>query len=61
MQGNNDPKVDGQSGQKIFQRIHRPDAYYREIDFHLHGVIRGPIAQEVFDEVEKFLNIIYPE
>ncbi len=61
MQGNNDPKVDGQSGQKIFQRIRRPDAYYREIDFHLHGVIRGPIAQEVFDEVEKFLNTIYPE
>ncbi len=59
MQGTNDPKVDGQSGQKIFQRISRPDAYYREIDFHLHGVIRGPVSQKVFNEVETFLNIIY--
>ncbi len=60
IQGKNDPKVDGQSGKKIFQRISRIDSYYREIDFHLHGVIRGPIARSVFDEVEQFLNTIYP-
>jgi esterase/lipase len=55
IQGKNDPKVDGQSGQKIFRRINHPHAYYKEIDFHLHGIIRGPIARSVFDEVEKFL------
>lgn len=60
MQGRADPKVDGKSGERIFQRIHSPYAYYREIDFHQHGVIRGPIAREVFGEVEKFLNTIYP-
>ncbi len=60
IQGKNDPKVDGQSGQKIFQRISRSDSYYREIDFHLHGIIRGPIAREVFEAVENFLNTIYP-
>jgi carboxylesterase len=61
IQGKNDPKVDGQSGPKIFQRINRMDSHYREIDFHLHGIIRGPIAKEVFQEVETFLNTLYPE
>ena len=60
MQANKDPKVDGQSGQRIFGRIQHPDKIYREIDFHLHGVINGPIAQKVFEEVEKFLNALYP-
>lgn len=59
IQGKNDPKVDGQSGQKIFQRISRIDSYYKEIDFHLHGVVRGSIARDVFKEVESFLNTIY--
>jgi len=58
MQGTSDPKVDGKSGERIFQRICHPDAYYRGIDFHQHGVIRGSIAREVFGEVEKFLNTI---
>lgn len=60
MQGGTDPKVDGKSGKRIFQRICHPETYYREIDFHQHGVIRGSIAREVFGEVEKFLNTIYP-
>lgn len=59
MQGNHDPKVDGQSGQRIFQRLRHPGSCYKEIDFHLHGVIRGSIGQVVFDEVEKFLNTLY--
>jgi esterase/lipase len=59
IQGKNDPKVDGQSGEKIFQRINRMDSHYREIDFHLHGIIRRPIAKEVFQEVETFLNTLY--
>lgn len=58
MQGKNDPKVDGQSGQRIFHRIKHSYTYYKEIDFHQHGIVRGSIALGVFDEVEKFLNII---
>lgn len=61
MQGINDPKVDGNSGQRIYRRINHPHSWYRDIDFHLHGVIRGPIACGVFDEVGKFLDTIYPE
>ncbi len=59
MQGNQDPKVDPQSGTRIFQRISHPKAQYKEIDFHLHGVVRGDVAQGVFEEMEQFLNNIY--
>ena len=58
IQGKNDPKVDGLSGQRIFHRIKHSYAYYKEIDFHQHGIVRGSIALSVFDEVEKFLNTI---
>jgi carboxylesterase len=60
IQGKNDPKVDGQSGEKIFQRINRMDSHYKEIDFNRHGIIRGPIAREVFQEVDTFLSTLYP-
>ncbi len=60
MQGKTDPKVDGKSGKKIFHKICHPNAYYKEINFHQHGVVRGSIAQKVFSEVERFLNTIYP-
>ena len=60
IQGKNDPKVDGKSGKKLFQKINHPLATYKEIDFPLHGIIRGPIAQEVFETVDSFLATIYP-
>jgi len=60
IQGANDPKVDVRSGEKICRRISHPDKYYREIDFHQHGIVRGAIAQRVFNEVENFLNSLYP-
>ncbi len=60
LQGKNDPKVDSRSGKRIFHRIPHPLAQYQEIDFHLHGVVRGAVAQKVFDAVETFLNTIYP-
>lgn len=58
MQGSQDPKVAPQSGTRIFQRITHPKAQYKEIDFHLHGIVRGTVAQGVFDEVERFLHTI---
>lgn len=51
-----DPKVDVQSGRDIFKRIQSHKKTYREIDFHLHGIVRGEIAKDVFTEVEGFLR-----
>lgn len=59
MQGIYDPKVDGQSGKKIFNRINKANSLYSGIDFNKHGVIRGEIGTTVFCEVEKFLNGLY--
>jgi len=56
MQANNDPKVEGRSGQKIFNRIASTEKTYREVDFHLHGIVRGEIAGDVFAEAAAFLN-----
>lgn len=53
---NGDPKVDVQSGRDIFQRIGSVNKHYREIDFHLHGIVRGTIASEVFENVSEFLQ-----
>ncbi len=54
--GSNDPKVHVQSGRDIFKRITSESKFHKEIDFHLHGIIRGDIAKEVFGEVDSFLQ-----
>ena len=54
--GTNDPKVDVQSSRKIFARIQSKHKQYKEVDFHLHGIIRGDIAKHVFNEVKSFFN-----
>ncbi len=56
IQANQDPKVEPQSGRRIFDRIASPDKRYREVSFHLHGIVRGEISRDVFAEVEVFLN-----
>jgi len=53
---NNDPKVDVQSGRDIFKALNSDNAHYQEIDFHLHGIIRGDISGQVFGEVNDFLS-----
>ncbi len=58
IQANRDPKVDGRSGLKIFNRITTPNKKYREIDFHLHGIIRGEITGDVFAEVGSFMKTL---
>lgn len=55
VQGKGDPKVSDKSGKRLFSRIAHADKTYREIPFHLHGIVRGPIARELFAEVEAFL------
>ncbi|KZY28016.1 hypothetical protein A3749_04670 [Oleiphilus sp. HI0078] len=54
-----DPKVDVQSGRDIYKSIHTGNAHYREIDFHLHGIVRGDITKKVFSEVNTFLDGVY--
>lgn len=52
-----DPKVDVQSSQEIYQCIQAKHKRYKEIDFNLHGIIRGQISKQVFKEIEQFLNL----
>jgi esterase/lipase len=56
IQADNDPKVAGDSGRKIYDKISSPGKIYREIHFHLHGIVRGEITRDVFPEVADFLN-----
>jgi esterase/lipase len=56
IQADNDPKVKGQSGRRIYDRISSPDKIYREVHFQQHGIVRGEISGNVFAEVETFLN-----
>ena len=56
IQANRDPKVCGRSGRRIYGRIACPDKTYREIDFHLHGIVRGEIGHGVFAESAAFLD-----
>jgi len=56
IQADNDPKVEAKSGRKIYDCISSPDKIYREVHFHLHGIVRGEITCDVFPEVADFLN-----
>ena len=56
IQADNDHKVAGDSGRKIYAKISSPDKIYREVHFHLHGIVRGEITRDVFPEVADFLN-----
>ncbi len=50
-----DPKIDVQSGRDLFKRIGSNNKRYKEIDFHMHGIVRGDITKQVFSEVDLFL------
>jgi len=54
--GTHDPKVDVKSGRELFRQLPDGNKYYKEVDFHLHGIIRGDIGQKVFCEVDEFLS-----
>lgn len=53
---NGDPKVDVQSSQDIYDLIGSESKQYHEIDFDLHGIIRGDISKQVFGHVGDFLE-----
>lgn len=54
--GTHDPKVDVKSARELFKQLPDGNKYYKEVDFHLHGIIRGDIGQQVFCEVDEFLS-----
>jgi esterase/lipase len=56
IQADNDPKVESGSGRRIYDRISSLGKAYRDIHFHLHGIVRGGISRNVFAEVAAFLN-----
>jgi esterase/lipase len=55
IQAKNDPKVAPESGPAIFKLLGTDKKHFCWIDYHIHGIVRGEIAKEVFNEVELFL------
>jgi esterase/lipase len=56
IQAKNDPKVAPQSGPAIFRLLGTDKKYFAWVDYHMHGIVRGKIAKDVFKEVELFLS-----
>ena len=55
IQAKNDPKVAPGSGPAIFKLLGTDKKHFAWIDYHMHGIVRGEIAKDVFKEVESFL------
>lgn len=55
IQAKNDPKVAPESGPTIFQHLGSDKKHFAWVDYHMHGIVRGGIALDVFKEVESFL------
>jgi carboxylesterase len=56
IQAKNDPKVAPESGPAIFQRLGTRKKHFAWIDYYLHGIILGGMADNVFKEVALFLT-----
>jgi len=56
VQGNQDPKVSPKAGKLIFDRVRIPKKQYVEIEYPLHGIVRGQIGISVFNAVNEFLS-----
>lgn len=56
VQGNRDPKVSPDAGKMIFDRIGSKVKTYVEIDYHLHGIVRGDVGRKVFSAVHAFFS-----
>jgi carboxylesterase len=56
IQAKNDPKVAPQSGPVIFNLLGTNRKHFAWIDYNMHGIVRGKIANDVFKEVELFLS-----
>lgn len=56
MHARQDPKIHVQSARDIHRGLGSQQKDYHEVDFHLHGIIRGKISQQVFSRVTEFLQ-----
>lgn len=56
VQGNRDPKVSPKAGKMIFNRVRTREKEYMAIDYHLHGIVRGPVGASVFSAAANFLS-----
>ncbi len=56
VQGNRDPKVSPKAGKMIFDRVRIQEKQYVEIEYPLHGIVRGQIGASVFSMVNVFLS-----
>lgn len=56
MHARHDPKIDIQSARDIRNGLGSVQMDYHEVDFHLHGIIRGQIGQQVFEKIGDFLR-----
>ncbi len=55
IQANRDPKVAPQSGPAIYELLGSDKKHFAWVDYHMHGIVRGKIAEDVFMEIELFL------
>ena len=56
VQGKQDPKVSPAAGKLIYDRLGSPKKQYVEIDYHLHGIVRGTVGISVFSAAAGFLS-----
>ena len=56
IQATHDPKVAPKSGPAIFKLLGAKQKRFAWIRYHMHGIVRGEIALDVFAEVESFLS-----
>lgn len=56
-----DPKVHVQSARDIYRNIGSSHKEYMEVEFDLHGIIRGDISQQVFARITDFLHKLNPQ
>ncbi len=59
MQAKNDPLLHKRNTQIICSRISKKKSFYKDIDSYKHGIVNGEISKGVFDEIAKFLNLVY--
>jgi esterase/lipase len=60
MHAHADPKVDVRGGRDIYRRLGSARKHYQEIEWHLHGIVRGEIGLQVFRRSGDFLAQLRP-
>jgi carboxylesterase len=59
MQATHDPILDKKNSKILYNRMNSGNTFFQEIKSFRHGIVRGDDGKVVFDEVGKFLNLVY--